>query len=449
MADDEVLAQLATLGRYGNALQKVCDAEDWTDPRFRLVVRRALGRRPRIHPRQWEQAAAFLALAEAGVLRRDAQGIAFGSGREPLTYAVGTRVAKLTATDLYEAGTAWDVARTSDPLGFVMGAAPRGFPAERLAVHHMDMRAITYPDASFDFCYSISSFEHIGDDPDFLAHLREVRRVLKPGGLYALTTEVLLGPETRRTRGNYAFTVDHLLRLFAEAGLQAAPTVEMRLSDAEDNSPRPLQSILHDDPAEPMLQALVMRDLAGFISGPVLFLLRPAPGGAVQPVTVRGLAASTAAMERARVEQRNRRYGDWVRLNPFGHRPAQARLSLDLWGGAPVAAGQPLLATRNVEFGAAQAAMQVVLVPSPDMAGAGRVGLRLFASRPGFEEAVLAAEAELTINEPAGLPVIHRFEVETRPGLVYSLIGRVTQGAVLLASADIQARRFPRPDGAG
>ena len=442
MAEDEVLTQLAALGRYGDALQKLCDAEDWADPRFRLVVRRALGRHPRIHPRQWEQAAAFLALAEAGVLRPDAQGIAFGSGREPLTYAVTSRVARLTATDLYEAGTAWDVARTSDPLGFVLGAAPPGFPAERLAVHHMDMREIRYPDHAFDFCYSISAFEHIGDDPDFVQHLREVRRVLKPGGIYALTTEVLLGPETRRTRGNYAFTVDHLLRLFAEAGLQAAPVVDMRLSDFDENAPRPLQSILHEDPAEPLLQGLTMRDLAGFVSGPVVFLLRPTADGRTQPVAVRGLADSIAAMERARVDQRNRRYGDWVRINPFGQRPAQGRLSLDLWADAPVAAGQPLFATRNIEFGRARAAFQVVLVPSPAMVGPGRVLLLVFASRPGFEAAVPAAEARVTINDPAGQPVVQRFEVDTRAGQVFGLIGRVLEGDVLLASVDIQARRY-------
>lgn len=440
MDQDDVLTRLAALGRYGDALQKLCDAEDWADPRFRLVVRQALGRRPRIHPRQWEQAMAFLALAEAGALRPDARGIAFGSGREPLTFAVASRIAHLTATDLYEAGTAWNVARTADPLGFVMGAAPRGFPAERLAVHHMDMREIRYPDAAFDFCYSISSFEHVGDDPEFVQHLREARRVLKPGGIYALTTEVLLGPETRRTRGNYAFTVDHLLRLFAEAGMQAAPVVDMRLSDFEENMPRATPGMLHDDPAEPLPQSVTMRDLAGFVSGPVIFLLRPA-AGVVTPVRVSGAAESIAALERVRADQRTRRFADWVRLNPFGQRPAQARLALDLWTGTPLAAGQPLFATRNAEMGGGEMEFQVVLVPSPAMTGKGSVLLRAFSARPGFEPLVQLAEMQIALNEPAGQPAVHRFRIPIRAGLVHGLVGRTAEGEVLLSSIDITARR--------
>jgi SAM-dependent methyltransferase len=441
MADDDILEALARLGRYGDSLQKLCDAEDWADPRFRLVVRRGLGRGPRIHPRQWEQAAAFLALAEAGMLRREARGIAFGSGREPLTYAVAARAGQLTATDLYEAGTAWAVARTADPLGFVLGAAPAGFPAERLAVQHMDMREIAYPDACFDFCYSISAFEHIGEDPDFLRHLREVRRVLKPGGLYALTTEVLLGRETRRTRGNYAFTVDHLLRLFAEAGLQAAPVVEMRLSDFEENAPRPLQGLLHEDPAEPLLQGLTLRDLASCISAPVLFLLRPAQG-AVRPVAVRGLAETVAAAERARIRLREARFADWVRLNPFGQQPAQARRALDLWARTPLPPGEPLFATRNADLGPGQVELQLVAAPSPAMPARGVFALRVFASRPGSGEPPrLVHQARLTLNDPAGMPAVHRAAFAAAPDVVHALYGRVLEGEVLLAGLDIQLRR--------
>jgi SAM-dependent methyltransferase len=440
MDQDPVQSRLAALGRYGDTLQKLCDAEDWADPRFRLVVREALGRRPRIHPRQWEQAAAFLALAEAGVLRPDARGIAFGSGREPLTFAVASRIAQLTATDLYDAGTAWNVARTTDPLGFVMGAAPRGFPAGRLAVHHMDMREISYPDAAFDFCYSISSFEHVGHDPDFIRHLREARRVLKPGGLYVLTTEVLLGPETRRTLSNYAFTVDHLLRLFAEAGMQAAPAIDMRLSDFEENLPRGAPGMLHEDPAEPLPLSMTMRDLAGFISGPALFLLRPA-AGTVAPVQALGVAESAAMVERVRADQRNRRFADWVRLNPFGQRPGQARLALDLWTDRPVPAGQPLFGTRNAEMGDGEMEFQLVLVPSPAMVGKAGVLLRAFASRPGFEAPTQLAEMQFTINEPAGQPAVHRFRIPIRAGFVHSIIGRTAEGDVLLSSIDVTARR--------
>lgn len=445
MTQDTLLADLAALGPpLGARLQKICDAADWTDARFLMVVRRALGRRPRIHPRQWEMAAAFLALAEAGALRPEARGIAFGSGREPLTFAVASRVAHLVATDLYEAGTAWDVARTNDPLAFVLGSAPNGFDAARLAVHHMDMREVGYPDASFDFSYSISAFEHIGDDPDFLAHLREVRRILKPGGLYALTTEALLGDVSRPTRGNYAFAVAHLLRLFEEAGLQAAPALHMGQSDFHENNPRPLASVLHEDPGEPLLQGLTLRELGGTVSGPVLFLLRaadPAP----HPVAIVGLPQTRLRAERQQALLCRERFRDWVRLNPFAQRPARARQVLDLWADRPAAAGgEPVFATAFVAPGEGVVEVQAVLVPSPRHATPATLLLRAFLRDPAAAEATrVAHEATLHPNVPEGAPVTLRFTVEARPGEALAIFAHATEGEVLFASIDVQMRRKP------
>lgn len=53
-----------------------------------------------------------------------------------------------------------------------------------VALHHADIYALPYPDASFDAVILSEVLEHIEDD---VSALREVWRVLKPGGVVAIT----------------------------------------------------------------------------------------------------------------------------------------------------------------------------------------------------------------------------------------------------------------------
>ena len=69
--------------------------------------------------------------------------------------------------------------------------------------------ALPFPDASFDVVISFDVFEHI---PDSDAHIREVRRVLRPGGSYLMQTpnkwtNVVF--ETIRWKSFTRFRVDH------------------------------------------------------------------------------------------------------------------------------------------------------------------------------------------------------------------------------------------------
>ena len=79
-------------------------------------------------------------------------------------------------------------------------AAAQGLAGEgpgKIRSEVQDGRALTYADASFDAAYSVSVLEHIPDRGDSAA-LRELVRVVKPGGLVVVTT-----PYDRRYRETF------------------------------------------------------------------------------------------------------------------------------------------------------------------------------------------------------------------------------------------------------
>ncbi len=56
-----------------------------------------------------------------------------------------------------------------------------------------DVQQLTFPDNSFDVCTSTEVFEHVPDD---LAGFAEIRRVLRPGGIFLFTVPLFPSPTT-------------------------------------------------------------------------------------------------------------------------------------------------------------------------------------------------------------------------------------------------------------
>lgn len=232
------------------ALSKVCDGADWFDPELRAVIEGDLQELARFHRKQWEFAMILLALRRRGALRPDAVGLSMGAGKERLLYAVARSVRRVVATDLYDTQTHWDNARTDDPDRYIKEDKP--FPVEdaRLQGLRMDMRALDFDDEAFDFCYSSCAIEHIGGRQDFLKHLSEAHRVLKPGGVYALTTELHYGPETIEHPHNYYFSPGYLRDLIGDSAFAPDPEIDARIAHHRVNYPLPsnLASLCIDGP---------------------------------------------------------------------------------------------------------------------------------------------------------------------------------------------------------
>jgi SAM-dependent methyltransferase len=137
-----------------------------------------------------------------GALRPDSMMISIGAGHEMIAYWLANEVHRIVATDMYE-GVWRDVqGREGDPgvLARPEEYAPFPYRREHLTFLKMDGRRLAFCDRTFDVAYSLSSIEHFGGMAGAVATIREMGRVLKPGGILALATEyVLSGPSHPET----------------------------------------------------------------------------------------------------------------------------------------------------------------------------------------------------------------------------------------------------------
>jgi SAM-dependent methyltransferase len=176
------------------ALSRAVGLGDWEDDRLvglMDAIAPGAGARERPHRKTWEFAMGVLALEEAGLLDDDrSTGLSVGAGHESVLYYLTGRCGRLVATDLYGEG---DFARgeagammLTDPDLF----APYPYERDRLEARHMNALDLEYDDASFDFVVSFGSIEHFGGLEAAARALSETGRVLRPGGVAVVTTEL-------------------------------------------------------------------------------------------------------------------------------------------------------------------------------------------------------------------------------------------------------------------
>jgi SAM-dependent methyltransferase len=241
-------------GRTGVVLArqyaKLCDIGDFDDPAFRA---RAAEIRPDLNlgwafdRKTWEFTMLSLLLEERGLLDGRAQVLSVGAGREAILFWLGGRVGRVVAVDRYGTGRWRRVHATmlTDPQS--LSPFP-GVPAERLDVRSMDARALELPDQSFDAVFSLSSIEHFGPPAEIRRAAAEIGRVLRPGGLAYVATELELRPagSARRLAQGLSrllsggrlgqpevFTPETLERDVIEpSGLRLLQRLDLQISDA-------------------------------------------------------------------------------------------------------------------------------------------------------------------------------------------------------------------------
>lgn len=223
---------------------KVLDLEDFKHPELVRWVREVYAHElRRFGPRfpegvedrkQWEVAMIVRALADYGAIRPDAELLGVGVGNDPTSFYLTNHVKRVYATDYFFPGEdrTWAEADTSmltDPgTNWPFAWEPR-----RLVAQHMDGRDLRYDDNSFDGIFSAGSIEHFGTLEEIGQSAAEMYRVLKPGGILALTTELRVDGPGHGFLGNVYFTPELIHKhLIGDHAWDLLDPAEFVVSDA-------------------------------------------------------------------------------------------------------------------------------------------------------------------------------------------------------------------------
>jgi SAM-dependent methyltransferase len=202
-------------------LNRLCCIEDWKNSEIKeaLAELQKLSPEGFIHRKDWEWALGIIAMRRFGKLNEKSTAIGVGSGREAILYYLANKVKHVYATDLYKVRN-WMEAAPSDFPENPKKYAPFPYKEDALTVLRMDGTKLEFPSESFDIAFSFSSIEHFGGGKNHsgaLRSLKEIERVLKPGGLAVITTEYIINdkehPEFFNRRTIYSDLIDKLERL--------------------------------------------------------------------------------------------------------------------------------------------------------------------------------------------------------------------------------------------
>lgn len=221
---------------------KACALSDFRDPELRGWIREIFAHEvERFGPsfpdgieyrKHWEVAMTAMALSRGGALRENAEILGVGAGNEPTLFWLTNHVHRVFATDLYLAPGEWEESAHSSMLTKPEIYWPLSWHPRRLVVQHMDARDLRYESGTFDAIFSSSSLEHFGEWQDVSRAVSEMHRVLQPGGLLCLSTELRVKGPGPGLPGVLMFDEQELKQLFLESGeWEPLDPPEFKLSD--------------------------------------------------------------------------------------------------------------------------------------------------------------------------------------------------------------------------
>jgi SAM-dependent methyltransferase len=204
-------------------LNALCSPDDWHDPHLVAAMRRMLPYYVEAFPdfptalehrKHWEFAQLLVGLEKLGALTPRAFVISVGAGHEEPIFDLTNKVRWVFATDIYGSGEFRDLEASGGMLMDPSAFARCPYRRERLVVQYMDALDIRHEDDTFDAAISASSIEHFGGMDGTVRALEEMARVVRPGGIVAVTTECITNGAPRWSEpGLELFTPDDIRSL--------------------------------------------------------------------------------------------------------------------------------------------------------------------------------------------------------------------------------------------
>jgi SAM-dependent methyltransferase len=151
---------------------------------------------PEVYRKGWEWTQTIYGLEQLDMVRPDHTAIGIGAGRECVIYWLADRLARVVATDLY-GNEKWSAAGGVEADAAVM-ENPQAFCPRSVRLDSLEFRVIDgtdlspFHDNTFDIAWSLSSIEHFGGHERAADAVREMARVVRPGGVVVVATEFLL-----------------------------------------------------------------------------------------------------------------------------------------------------------------------------------------------------------------------------------------------------------------
>jgi len=183
------------------------------------------------HRKTWEFNHIIYILKKSGYLYQKNKGLAIGAGREQILYYLAHKIEKITGIDLFEGNYIGGEDEPDIPKN-PKRYASFIYPDTNLDVIKMDALNLEFEDNSFDFIFSASSIEHFGSKKDILKSIKEMYRVLKPGGITVITTEIKLNRLACNIPNTKIFELNELLALFKQSDfLLYDNKIDIRIED--------------------------------------------------------------------------------------------------------------------------------------------------------------------------------------------------------------------------